>query len=95
MFHVISAWLNRLARKTAALKDGKVSEYAAWHGWTVTRTGPATWQDRDPRFDQLKAARTAQAPTREPTWAQAALAQRIHGLDLTTEDTGIPARRRS
>ena len=35
MFHVISAWLDRLARKSAkpGSEDGKVSESAAWHGW--------------------------------------------------------------
>jgi hypothetical protein len=85
MFHGISARLHRLARKIAAYRLAEASEYAIWHGWTITKTGPATWRYRDPRFDQLKAIRTAQAATTGRSWAQAALAQRIHDLDLTTE----------
>ena len=64
MFHVISARLNRLARKIAVLYDGQVSEYASWHGWTVTRVSPGTWWYRDPRFDQLAARRTEADPGR-------------------------------
>jgi hypothetical protein len=86
MFHVISARLNRLARKIAALRDGQINEYAAWHGWTATQVSPGTWRYRDPRFDQLAARRTEATATGR-TWAQAALADRIHGLDLTADDT--------
>ncbi|MGI9006205.1 MAG: hypothetical protein ACR2FU_08385 [Streptosporangiaceae bacterium] len=53
MFHVISARLNRLARKLAALRNGQVNEYATWYGWTAVQASPGTWQYRDPRFTQL------------------------------------------
>ncbi len=90
MFHAIKTRIARAVRKFAAFRLAEASEYAAWHGWTVTQAGPGTWRYRDPRFDQLKTARTAQS---QPvgtgrTWARAALAERIHGLDLAAEDTG-------
>jgi len=88
MFHATSARLHRLARKFAALRDVRAREYATWHGWTVTEVSPGTWRYRDPRFTQLKAIRATQTTTTGRTWAQAALAQRIHGLDLTADDTG-------
>jgi hypothetical protein len=95
MFHVISARLARLCRTIAACRLAEASEYAAWHGWTITQTGPGTWRYRDPRFTQLAAIRTmhAQAETTGRTWAQAALAQRISGLDLTADDDTVSARR--
>jgi len=87
MFHATSARLHRLARKFAALRDVRAREYATWHGWTVTEVSPGTWRYRDPRFTQLKAIHAAPATTGR-TWAQAALAQRIHGLDPAADDTG-------
>jgi hypothetical protein len=92
MFHVIKTRLTRLRRKIAAYQLATASEYAVWYGWTVTQTGPGTWRYRDPRFDQLKANRTAQPPATGRTWARAALAERINGLDLTADDSS-PARR--
>ena len=86
MFHVISARLDRLARSFAALRDVRAREYATWHGWTVTEVSPGTWRYRDPRFTQLKAIRATQTTTTGRTWSQAALVQRIHGLDLTADD---------
>ena len=69
MFHVIKTRLTRLGRKIAAYQLAKASEHAAWYGWTITQTGPGTWRYRDPRFDQLKASRTAQPPATGRTWA--------------------------
>src|SRR6266536_1390666 len=94
MFHAIKTRIARPARAIAAFRLAQASEYATWHGWTVTQAGPGTWRYRDPRFDQLKAARTAQSqpPAAGRTWAQAALAERIHGLDLTAGDTGAAQR---
>ncbi len=90
MFHVISARLRCLCRTIAACRLAEASEYAAWHGWTITQVGPGTWRYRDPRFTQLAAIRTmqAQAGNTGRTWVQAALAERITGLDLTATDTG-------
>lgn len=88
MFHVISARLDRLARAIAALRDVRAREYATWYGWTVTEVSPGTWRYRDPRFTQLKAIHATQTATSGRTWSQAALAQRIHSLDPTADDTG-------
>jgi hypothetical protein len=92
MFHAIKTRMARTARAIAAFRLAEASEHAAWYGWTVTQTGPGTWRYRDPRFDQLKANRTAQPPATGQTWARAALAERISGLDLPADDSG-PARR--
>jgi hypothetical protein len=88
MFHVIKTRLARLGRKITADQLAQDSERAARHGWTVTQVGPCTWRYRDPRFDQLKASRTAPAPATGQTWARAALAERLNALDLTADDTG-------
>lgn len=78
MFHGISAALGRLVRRIAD-RQSLPFEYAAWHGWETRRISSGTYQFRDPRFGQLAAARTVQAPAGR-TWAQAAAAQRIRAL---------------
>ena len=95
MFHAIKTRIARAIRRIAAFRLAATSEFAAWYGWTITQTGPGTWRYRDPRFDQLKAARTAQPdPTGTGrTWARAALAERINALDLPADDGTSRARR--
>ena len=53
MFHVISAALDRLARRIEPIRDGRISEAAAWHGWTAVQVSRGTWEYRDPRFTDL------------------------------------------
>jgi hypothetical protein len=81
MFHVISAGLDRLARRINA-RLAIPFEYAAWHGWEVTRLSRGTWQFRDPRFGQLAAVRAASTlvPEDSRSWAQDAMAERIRAL---------------
>jgi hypothetical protein len=86
MFHAISGWLTRHARRNRQ-QLARDNEYAAMNGWhsrPVNRLG--TWAYRDPRFTSFRAIRAGQAhaPAR-PTWAQAALTARIRNLPLTVE----------
>jgi len=85
MFHVISARLARLARRTEA-RLAIPDEYAAWHGWEARRVRPGVTEYRDPRFTQLANARTVQAgnPPAARTWAQAEIADRIRVLGADT-----------
>ena len=72
MFHAISGWLAHQARR---IRDHRLADdlgFAAGHGWTAREIAPGTWAYRDPRFDTRKAA--------GPSWAQAAIAQRIAAL---------------
>jgi hypothetical protein len=96
MFHGISAALTRLVRRIAD-RQTLCFEYAAWHGWETRRIGRSTYRFRDPRFGQLAATRTANAPEGR-TWAQAAAAERIRALGPVTpleHHTSSTARRRS
>lgn len=96
MFHVISAALARLARRMSD-RQALPFEYAAWHGWEVRQVNRRTYAFRDPRFGQLAATRTANAPEGR-TWAQAAAAERIRALGPVTpleHHTSSTARRRS
>jgi hypothetical protein len=77
MFHAISAAWGRLARRIRS-RLARDHELAAWYGWQGRRVGPGRWEFRDPRFGQLAAARTA--PALAHTWAQTAIAGRIHAL---------------
>jgi hypothetical protein len=80
MFHAIKTRIARTARAITAFRLAEDNEFAARHGWTVTQVGPGTWRYRDPRFDQLMAARTAQPDGTGLTWAQDAIAGRIRVL---------------
>ncbi len=87
MFHAISAALTRLVRRISD-RQALCFEHAAWHGWETRHIGRGTYQFRDPRFSQLGAARSAHALSGR-TWAQAAMAARIHtlGTDADHRDT--------
>jgi hypothetical protein len=86
MFHAISGWMTRHARRNRE-QLARDNEFAAMNGWQsrpVNRLG--TWEYRDPRFTTLASIRAGQAlaPAR-PTWAQAAVIARIRTLPLTVE----------
>jgi hypothetical protein len=87
MFHAISGWLTRHARRNREqlVRD---NEFAAMNGWQsrpVNRLG--TWGYRDPRFTARTPIRAAQAAgTARPTWAQAAISVRISDLPLVLEN---------
>jgi hypothetical protein len=86
MFHAISGWLARHARRNRE-QLARDNEFAAMNGWQsrpVDRLG--TWEYRDPRFTSLASIRAGQvlAPAR-PTWAQAALTARIRTLPARSE----------
>jgi hypothetical protein len=86
MFHAISGWLTRHARRNRE-QLARDNEFAAMNGWQsrpVNRLG--TWAYRDPRFTGLRATRAGQAhaPAR-PSGARAALTARIRNLPLTVE----------
>jgi hypothetical protein len=53
VFHVISAALDRLARRIEPICDGRINEAASWHGWTAVQVSRSTWEYRDPRFTDL------------------------------------------
>jgi hypothetical protein len=86
MFHAISGWMTRHARRNRE-QLGRDNEFAAMNGWQsrpVNRLG--TWAYRDPRFTTLASIRAGQALVLAcPTWAQAALTARIRTLPLTVE----------
>lgn len=54
MFHVISATLDRLARRIEPICDGRINEAASWHRWTAVQVSRGTWEYRDPRFTALR-----------------------------------------
>jgi hypothetical protein len=58
MFHAISAYLHRQARRISA-RQSRPREIAAQHGWQARRVGLGTWEYRDPRFDTRTPARPA------------------------------------
>jgi hypothetical protein len=53
VFHVISAALDRLARRIEPIRNGRISEAASWYGWTAVQVSRSTWEYRDPRFTDL------------------------------------------
>ena len=53
MFHVISAALDRLARRIEPIRNGRINEAASWYGWTAVQVSRGTWEYRDPRFTDL------------------------------------------
>jgi len=53
VFHVISAALDRLARRIEPIRNGRINEAAARHGWTAVQVSRGTWEYRDPRFTEL------------------------------------------
>jgi hypothetical protein len=53
VFHVISAALDRLARRIEPILNGRINEAASWHGWTAAQVSRSTWEYRDPRFTDL------------------------------------------
>ena len=81
MFHAISGWLTRHARRNRA-QLARDNEFAALNGWQsrpVNRRG--TWAYRDPRFTARTSIDAAQAAgTTRSTWAQAAISARIGNL---------------
>jgi hypothetical protein len=54
VFHVISATLDRLARRIEPICDGRINEAASWHRWTAVQVSRGTWEYRDPRFTALR-----------------------------------------
>jgi hypothetical protein len=86
MFHAISGWLTRHARRNRQqlARDNEFAAMNGWHARPVNRLG--TWAYRDPRFTSLRASHAGQAHApAPPSWTQAALGARIRNLPLTID----------
>jgi hypothetical protein len=87
MFHAISGWLTRHARRNRE-QLARDNEFAAMNGWQsrpVNRLGTSAY--RDPRFTARTSIRAAQAAgTARPTWAQTAISARIRDLPPALEN---------
>jgi hypothetical protein len=58
MFHAISGWLTRHARRNRD-QLARDNEFAAMNGWYAGKAnGRGTWVYRDPRFAALTSAKT-------------------------------------